>query len=82
MQLRNHNRGIQTKRPVLHEVAKIVHSTGTRDTGLASGGVGLNAIMSGARFNVRDNFKAVEKAAHVYDALCIYCKIKLLQEKH
>ena len=38
--------------------------------------------MTGARFNVRDDFEAVEKAAYVYDALYSYCKYKLLREKY
>ena len=57
--------------PVLHELAKIVHSADTRDTELAPQGIGLNAIMTGARFNVKDDFEAVNKAAYVYDALHI-----------
>lgn len=67
--------------PVLHELAKIVHSADTRDTSLAPEGVGLSAIMTGARFNVKDDFEAVEKAAYVYDALYSYCRFKLLREK-
>jgi len=70
------------KDPVLHELAKIVHSADTRDTELAPEGIGLSAIMTGARFNVKDDFEAVEKAAYVYDALYSYCKYKLLREKH
>jgi hypothetical protein len=68
--------------PVLHELAKIVHSADTRDTELAPEGIGLSAIMTGARFNVKDDFEAVEKAALVYDALYTYCKIKLLRKKY
>ena len=68
--------------PVLHELAKIVHSADTRDIGLAPEGIGLNAIMTGARFNVKDDFEAVEKATYVYDALYSYCKYKLLREKY
>ncbi len=68
--------------PVLHELAKIVHSADTRDTELAPEGIGLSAIMTGARFNVKDDFEAVEKAAYVYDALYSYSKLKLLREKY
>jgi hypothetical protein len=70
------------KDPALHELAKIVHSADTRDTALAPEGIGLSAIMTGARFNVKDDFEAVEKAAYVYDALYGYCKFKLLREKY
>jgi len=70
------------KDPILHELAKIVHSADTRDTSLAPEGIGLSAIMTGARFNVKDDFEAVEKAAYVYDALYSYCKFKLLREKY
>ncbi|MGC9346013.1 MAG: chromate resistance protein ChrB domain-containing protein [Candidatus Bathyarchaeales archaeon] len=70
------------KDPMLHELAKIVHSADTRDTELAPEGIGLSAVMTGARFNVKDDFEAVEKAAYVYDALYSYCKLKLLREKY
>ena len=70
------------KDPVLHELAKIVHSADTRDTELAPEGIGLSATMTGARFNVKDDFEAVERAAYVYDALYSYCKLKLLRKKY
>jgi len=70
------------KDPVLHELAKIVHSADTRDTALAPEGIGLSAIMTGARFNVKDDFEAVEKAVYVYEALYSYCKLRLLREKY
>ena len=38
--------------------------------------------MTGARFNVKDDFEAVEKAAYVYDALYSYSKLKLLRVKY
>jgi hypothetical protein len=47
--------------PVLHELAKIVRSADTRDTELAPGGIGLSAIMTGARYNMKDDFEAVKK---------------------
>ncbi|MCW3993273.1 MAG: chromate resistance protein [Candidatus Bathyarchaeota archaeon] len=68
--------------PVLHELAKIVHSADTRDTELAPEGIGLSAIMTGARYNLKNDFEAVEKATYVYDALYTYCKIKLLRRKY
>jgi hypothetical protein len=68
--------------PVLYELAKIVHSADTSDKELAPEGIGLDAMMTGARFNVKDDFEAVEKAAYVYDALYSYCKFKLLHEKY
>lgn len=74
--------GYKLKDKILHELAKIVHSADTRDTALAPEGIGLSAIMTGARFNVKDDFEAVEKAAYVYDALYSYCKLKLLREKY
>ena len=70
------------KDPVLTELAKIVHSADTSDRGLAPEGVGLDAIMTGARFNAKDDFEAVEKAKYVYNALYSYCKFKLLREKY
>jgi len=68
--------------PVLNELAKIVHSADTRDTSLAPEGIGLSAVMTGARFNVKGDFEAVEKAAYVYDALYSSCKFKMLREKY
>jgi hypothetical protein len=70
------------KDPVLHELAKIIHSADTNDKAAAPEGTGLDAIMTGARFDAKDDFEAVEKAAYVYDALYNYCKFKLLREKH
>jgi hypothetical protein len=69
------------KDPVLTELAKIVHSADISDRGLAPEGVGLDSIMTGARFNAKDDFEAIEKAKYVYDALYSYCKFKLLREK-
>ena len=68
--------------PVLHELAKIVHSADTRDTALAPEGIGLSATMTGARFNVKDDYEAVEKATYVYDALYSYCRLKLFRERY
>ncbi len=70
------------KDPVLHELAKIIHSADTGDKEVALEGIGLDAIMTGVRFNVKDDFEAKEKAAYVYDALYSYCKFKLLREKY
>jgi hypothetical protein len=70
------------KDPVLTELAKIVHSADTSDRGLAPEGVGLDAVMTGARFNAKDDFEALQKAEYVYDALYSYCKFKLLREKY
>jgi len=67
--------------PALNELTKIVHSADTCDVEVALEGAGLRVIMTGARFNVKDDFEAVEKAAYVYDALYSYCKFKILQEK-
>ena len=68
--------------PALHELAKIVHSADTSDTELAPEGIGLSAMMTGARFNVKDDFEAVEKATYVYNALYTYCRLELLREKY
>ncbi|MDH5483544.1 MAG: chromate resistance protein [Candidatus Bathyarchaeota archaeon] len=70
------------KDPVLHRLAKIVHSADTSDKNSAPEGIGLDAIMTGARFDAKDDFDAVEKAEYVYNALYNYCKLKLLREKH
>lgn len=68
--------------PVLNELAKVVHSADTGDTQLAPEGIGVSAIMTGVRFNVKDDLEAVEKTAYIYDALYSYCKYKLLREKY
>lgn len=38
--------------------------------------------MTGARFNVEDDYEAVEKARYVYDALYSYCRLELFREKY
>ncbi len=68
--------------PVLHELAKIVHSADTSDKASAPEGIGLDAIMTGVRLNAKDDFEALEKAAYVYDALYSYCKLRILKEKY
>lgn len=70
------------KDPVLIELAKIVHAADTTDTQVAPEGIGLNAIMTGARFNVGNDFEAVDRAAYVYEALYSYCKLRLLQNRY
>jgi len=70
------------KDSALHELAKIVHSADTSDKELAPEGIGLDVIMTGARFNAKDDFEAVEKAKYVYDALYSYCTFELLREKY
>lgn len=70
------------KDPVLTELAKVIHAADTRDTQVAAEGAGLSAIMTGARFNVKDDFEAVDKATYVYDALYSYCEFKLLQDRY
>ena len=68
--------------PALSELAKIVHSADTSDTGLAPEGSGLSAIMTGARLNASSDSEAVERAAYVYEALYSYCRFKLLRDRH
>lgn len=70
------------RNPVLTELSKIVHAADTRDMQVAAEGAGLSAVMTGARFNVKDDFEAIEKASYVYDALYSYCKFRLLQKKY
>jgi len=68
--------------PALLELAKIVHTADTGEVEVAPEGIGLDATMVGIRYNSKDDFEAIEKAAIVYDALYTYCKIKLLREKY
>jgi hypothetical protein len=70
------------KDPVLKELSKIVCAADTGNTALAPEGAGLSAVMTGIRLNSKDDFEAVEKASHVYDALYSYCKYNLLREKY
>ena len=44
--------------------------------------MGLDAVMTGIRYNSKDDYEAVEKASTVYDALYTYCRLKLLREKY
>lgn len=55
--------------PALLELAKIVHAADTGEYDIAPEGYSLDAVMTGIRYNSRDGYEAVEKAAMVYDAL-------------
>lgn len=66
----------------LQELAKIVHSADTKDIELAPEGLGLSAVMTGSRFNVKDDFEAVQEAVYVYDALYSYCQFQILCKKY
>jgi len=69
------------KDPALLQLAKIIRSA---DTGkpLAPEGVGLDAVMTGISVAAKDDHEAVEKAGPVYDALYMFCRLKLLAEKY
>lgn len=68
--------------PILHELAKIVHAADLHEYREAPEGKGLDVIMTGIRYDARDDFEAIKNAAIVYDALYTYCKIKLLKERY
>jgi len=68
--------------PALHEVAKIVHAADMRDYREAPEGKGLDIIMTGIRYDSKDDYEAIKKAEIVYNALYKYCKVKLLREKY
>ena len=70
------------KDPALHMLAKIVHAADLRDYTEAPEGLGLDVVMTGMRYDSRDDYEAVEKAEIVYDALYTYCRVKLLEEKY
>ena len=70
------------KDPVLQKVAAIVHSGDTSEKTIAPEGVGLEAIMTGIRLNVKDDFEAIQKAKIVYDSLYSYCKYKIIYQKY
>jgi hypothetical protein len=69
------------KDPAVLELAKIVRGADTGKRG-ASEAAGLDAVMTGISMAARDDHEAIDKAFIVYDALYIFCKLKLISEKH
>jgi len=45
-------------------------------------GLGLDVVMTGIRYDSKNDYEAVEKAGIVYDVLYIYCKMRLLEERY
>ncbi len=70
------------KDPALLELAKIVHAADTHDYKEAPEGKALDIIMTGLRYNSKDDFEALEKAEIIYNALYTYGKLKLLTDKY
>jgi hypothetical protein len=69
------------KDPAVLTLAKIVRAADTGKPG-APEAVGLDAVMTGISMAARDDHEAINKAFVVYDALYIFCKLKLISDKH
>jgi len=67
--------------PAVLELAKIVRAADTDKAELAPEGAGLDAVMTGISIVAMDDYEAIVKAAPVYDAFYINCKLKLLRER-
>jgi hypothetical protein len=67
--------------PAVLELAKIIRAADTNKLALAPEASGLEAIMTGIGIVAKDDYEAIEKAATVYDALYINCKLKLIHEE-
>ncbi|MHB1907330.1 MAG: chromate resistance protein ChrB domain-containing protein [Nitrososphaerales archaeon] len=68
--------------PIVHEVAKIVHSADiSKDVDKAPEARGLEAISRGQMFLVKDDYEAIEKGSFLYDCLYMYCKYKLVMKE-
>ncbi|MEM3578382.1 MAG: chromate resistance protein [Candidatus Bathyarchaeia archaeon] len=70
------------KDPAVLELAKIVRAADTSKMEAVPEAAGLEAIMTGLGIVSRDDHETIAKASQVYDALYIYCKLKLIREKH
>jgi len=71
------------KDPAVRELAKIVHAADIRaDMETAPEARGLEAIAAGSMYLVEDDYEALERGFHVYDALYVYCQLRMLQEEH
>jgi hypothetical protein len=67
--------------PAVLELANIVRAADTDRMNVAPEGAGLDAVMTGISIVAKDDHDAIVKAAPVYDAFYINCKLKLLREK-
>ncbi|MEM1551749.1 MAG: chromate resistance protein [Candidatus Bathyarchaeia archaeon] len=70
------------KDPAVLELAKIVRAADTGKMEAAPEAAGLEAIITGLSLVSKDDHETIAKASQVYDALYIYCKLKLIREKH
>ena len=69
--------------PALLELAKIVHAADIKkDRHLSPEAAGLEAIARGAMFLAKDDYEALERQFFIYDALYVYCQLKLLEEEY
>jgi len=67
--------------PALRGLAKIVHAADiSADREMAPEATGLEAIARGAMYIVRDDYEALKREFFIYDALYVYCQLKLLEE--
>lgn len=68
--------------PALRELAEIVHAADiSADREMAPEAAGLEAIARGAMYIVKDDYEALEREFFIYDALYVYCQLKLLEER-
>ncbi|MEM2912550.1 MAG: chromate resistance protein [Candidatus Bathyarchaeia archaeon] len=70
------------KDPAVLELAKIVRVADTGKMEAVPEAAGLEAIITGLGIVSKDDHETIAKASQVYDALYIYCKLKLIREKH
>ncbi len=70
------------KDPAVLEVAKIVRAADTNKMATVPEAAGLEAIMTGISMHSNDDHEAIQKAAAVYDALYMNCKLRILRERY
>jgi AraC-like DNA-binding protein len=74
-------RAYKIKDPAIHTMANIVRGADTDRHHLADQAAGLWAISAGLAYNIKDDYKLLEKGMHLYDALYSWAKF-LQAEKH
>jgi len=68
--------------PALLELAKIVRAADTNRTDIAPESIGLEAIAAGSMMIAKDDYEVIEKQAYLYDALYVYCRLRLVKRKY
>lgn len=71
------------KDPILHEMAKVIHSADiSKDMEFSSEAAGVELVSSGLIWISKDDHEAIEKGMILYDALYAGLKLRYLKQKY